>query len=109
MNSHALQAGIDALRDGFLTRVAERVMANYAIVERGGFGPMSPADRTQIAEYAHKTAGVAATFGFFDLGGAASVVEEFLTRSDADLDWADVREAIEDLLDHMERALDSAS
>lgn len=108
MNSHALQAGIEALRGGFLTRVAERVMAIDAIVERSGTGMMSDAERGQIAQHAHKTAGVAATFGFFDLGGAASVVEELLTRSDAELEWADALDAIEELLDQMERALDSA-
>lgn len=107
MTENALQAGLAGLRDGFLDRIAQRCMAIDAIVEGAGAGPMSLADRRQIAHHAHKTAGVAATFGFDDLGGSAGRVERLLTASDADLDWAEARPAIEELLDQMERALDS--
>lgn len=108
MTENAVQAGIEQLREGFLTRIAERCMAIDAIVEGAELGPVSHADRRQIAHHAHKTAGVAATFGFHDLGGSAFLVEQLLTSTDDDVDWADVRPAVEGLLDLMERALDSA-
>lgn len=106
MTEHAFQAGIEQLRDGFLTRIAQRLMAIDAIVEGAGPGPVSHSDRRQIAHHAHKTAGVAATFGFEDLGGSAGLVERLMTSTDGDLDWTDARPAVEDLLDQMERALD---
>ncbi|MCU4654303.1 Hpt domain-containing protein [Roseibacterium sp. SDUM158016] len=102
-----VNAGIAKLRDGFLDRVAERVITIDAILAAAS-GPTIPeADVRTIVHHTHKTAGVAATFGFAELGARASEVERILTSGGAEIPWQAVRPAIETLLDEMESALDS--
>lgn len=108
--SSRLQAGLKELRAGFLDRVTARCLAIEAIVAGApddADAVLSEAERKLIREQAHKTAGVAATFGFADLGAQASAVEELMSVVDPAPTWGTAGPAIEALLDEMERALDA--
>lgn len=107
--SERLRQGLQGLRDGFLERVTARCLAIEAILAAAAETDaelVAVADRAAIRGHAHKTAGVAATFGFVELGERALSVEQLLSRPDAELQWSVVRPAIEALLDEMEDALD---
>jgi HPt (histidine-containing phosphotransfer) domain-containing protein len=109
MPSDRLQQGLQALRDGFLERITARCLAIESIlaaVAEGDAELVTDADRKSIQLHAHKTAGVAATFGFSVLGDKALMVEQIMSRTEADLPWSVVRPEVEALLDEMEDALD---
>jgi len=107
--SDRLQQGLQDLRDGFLERITTRVLAMEAILAAAMEADeefMSDADRQAIQQHAHKTAGVAATFGLSVLGDKAFAVEGLVSRTEAALPWSVARPVVEDLLDEMEDALD---
>lgn len=109
MPSDRLQQGLQALREGFLERITARCLAIESILVEAAESDaelVADADREAIQQHAHKTAGVAATFGFSVLGDKALAVEKMMSRCDTDLPWSVVRPAIEALLDEMEDALD---
>lgn len=97
------------MRDGFLERITARCLAIESILAAAAADDVelvSEADRDAVQQHAHKTAGVAATFGFSVLGEKALAVEQMMARSKADLPWSVARPEIEALLDEMEDALD---
>jgi HPt (histidine-containing phosphotransfer) domain-containing protein len=109
MPSDRLQQGLQALRDGFLERITARCLAIEGILATAAESDeecMSQADCDAIQRHAHKTAGVAATFGFSVLGDRALAVEQLMSRTDCMLPWSVARPEIEALLDEMEDALD---
>ena len=63
-------------------------------------------ERDAIQQHAHKTAGVAATFGFAILGQKALSVEQLMSHTQDELPWSVARPEVEALLDEMEDALD---
>jgi GGDEF domain-containing protein len=87
MQSDRLQQGLQALRDGFPRAVTARCLAIEAY-PRGrscrvrSRNYVAEADREAIQQHAHKTAGVAATFGFSVLGEKALAVEQLMSRAD---------------------------
>lgn len=112
MKGDRLRQGLQVLRDGFLERVTTRCLAIEGIlaeVEGSDEEFVAEADREAILQHAHKTAGVAATFGFSVLGEKALAVEQLMARADDALPWSVVRPEIEALLDEMEDALDEFS
>jgi HPt (histidine-containing phosphotransfer) domain-containing protein len=112
MQSDRLQQGLQALRDGFLERVTARCLAIEAILVAAADADqelVAEDDREAIQQHAHKTAGVAATFGFSVLGDRALAVEQMMSRVDTRLPWSVVRPEIEALLDEMEDALDECA
>jgi HPt (histidine-containing phosphotransfer) domain-containing protein len=109
MPSDSLQQGLQALRDGFLERVTARCLAIEGILAAAAECDqelVADDDRDAIQQHAHKTAGVAATFGFSVLGDRALAVEQLMSRTDCMLPWSVARPEIEALLDEMEDALD---
>ena len=112
MKGDRLREGLQALRDGFLERVTTRCLAIEGILaelDHSDEGFVAEADREAIQQHAHKTAGVAATFGFSVLGEKALAVEQLMARADGTLPWSVARPDIEALLDEMEDALDEFS
>ncbi len=112
MPSDRLQQGLQALRDGFLERIIARCLAIECILAAAAESDaelVAGPDRESIQQHAHKTAGVAATFGFFVLGDKALAVEQMMSRTNADLPWSEVRPEIEEFLDEMEAALDDSA
>jgi HPt (histidine-containing phosphotransfer) domain-containing protein len=110
--SNVLQQGLEALRDGFLERITARCLAIEGILADAAENDedtMSEAARDAIHRHAHKTAGVAATFGFSLLGEKALAVEQLMSRTKAPPPWSVARPEIEDLLDEMEDALDECA
>jgi len=110
--SHRLQQGLQALRDGFLERITARCLAIEGILADAAESDeacMSRTDRDAIQRHAHKTAGVAATFGFETLGERAMAVEQLMSRADDPPPWSVARPEIETLLDEMEDALDECA
>src|SRR6056297_446047 len=99
-----LREGLQALRDGCLA--IEGILAE---LDNSDEGFVAEADREAIQQHAHKTAGVAATFGFSVLGEKALAVEQLMARADGTLPWSVARPDIEALLDEMEDALDEFS
>ena len=101
--------GLAQLREGFLDRVAERCMAIDAIVSAETGSDMAEANRRIIAHHAHKTAGVAATFGFPRLGALALETEAAMTGTGPASEWRKARGVVERFLDEMERVLDATT
>lgn len=104
-DSEMIASVVGGVRERFLERLGDRCLEietlMLAIDEQG-------LQQRLIAGRAHKTAGVAPTLGFEDLGKVALDVEGRLSKPlDAD-GWADCRQRIETLLDEMELALDTA-
>jgi HPt (histidine-containing phosphotransfer) domain-containing protein len=97
--------GLAKLREGFLDRVAERCMAIDAILSAAADGTPSDEDRHVIGHHAHKTAGVAATFGYPRLGALALATEQAVRGADAK-PWSEARRVVEAFLDEMESVLD---
>jgi HPt (histidine-containing phosphotransfer) domain-containing protein len=87
MPSTVLQQGLQALRDGFLERITARCLAIEGILadaaENDEDTMSQEAARDAIHRHAHKTAGVAATFGFSLLGEKALAVEQLMSRTKA--------------------------
>jgi HPt (histidine-containing phosphotransfer) domain-containing protein len=107
--SERLQQGLQALREGFLERITARCLAIESIlaaVEKNDTEYVAEADRAAIQQHAHKTAGVAGTFGFATLGEKALAVEQLMTRTRPPIPWSVARPEVEALLDEMEDALD---
>lgn len=107
-NSEMIASVVGGVRERFLERLGDRCLEietlMLAIDEQG----LQQRLIDEIAGRAHKTAGVAPTLGFEDLGKVALDVEGRLSKPlDAD-GWADCRQRIETLLDEMELALDMA-
>jgi HPt (histidine-containing phosphotransfer) domain-containing protein len=102
-----LKAGLHELRGGFLDRVAERCLEIEAIIATAAIGGLGEEDCRLIAHHAHKTCGVAATFGYAELGERAQAVETMLTGLSGPPDWQEVHPVIEALLDEMENVLDA--
>lgn len=101
-----IRAGLHDLRGGFLDRVAQRCLEIEAILATAGTGKPSPGECRVIVHHAHKTSGVAATFGYPELGDRAQQVEGLFNGLDGPPDWTVARAVIEAMLDEMENALD---
>jgi HPt (histidine-containing phosphotransfer) domain-containing protein len=109
MPSDRLQQGLQALREGFLERVTARCLEIESIlvaVVEDDSEYVADADRNAILQHAHKTAGVAGTFGFSTLGEKALAVEQLMSRTSSPILWSVARPEVEALLDEMEDALD---
>jgi len=97
---------LEDLRQTFLTRLAQKGQdMHQRLIEISKDGP-TPESRCSIARNAHQTAGVAASFGYRELGELALQVEaawtvEFSTET---LDSANLM--TEDYLDMVEATLD---
>ena len=97
-------------REQFLQTVFQRVIdieAVLASIEQQG--PNANALQF-IRQQAHKTAGVAGTFGLKEVGDHAADVDRsiglLMSSRRADTNWRDVRSKIDAMLDAMECALD---
>jgi HPt (histidine-containing phosphotransfer) domain-containing protein len=101
-----MQASIEQLRKGFLDRVADRCMAIECILAEASDTRPTEAERLEIAQHAHKTVGVAATFGYAALGTRALEVERLMSAQGPVPSWAAARPIVDALLDEMERVLD---
>ncbi|WP_262876227.1 Hpt domain-containing protein [Roseicyclus sediminis] len=104
-----MQAGLADLRTGFLDRVADRCLEIEGIMAAAEGDELTTSERETVALHAHKTAGVAATFGFSRLGERALDVERLMTQTGDAPSWEVVRPVIEALLDEMERVLDETA
>jgi HPt (histidine-containing phosphotransfer) domain-containing protein len=101
-----MQSGIEELRAGFLDRIADRCMAIECIIAGAEGIVPTEEERDEISRHAHKTVGVAATFGYAALGARAMEVERLMSPGGRVRTWAMARPIIEGLLDEMERVLD---
>ncbi len=101
-----LKAGIHDLRAGFLDRVAERCMDIESILAEAQDRGLTAEDCRAIVHHAHKTTGVASTFGYSELGERARAVESLLSGLDGPPEWDRAQPVIEALLDEMETVLD---
>jgi HPt (histidine-containing phosphotransfer) domain-containing protein len=101
-----MKAGLEDLRAGFLERVADRCLAIEGIVASAEGPRPTEAERRAIAHSAHKTAGVAATFGYGALGARALEVERLMSDPVRWPSWDAARPILDALLDEMERVLD---
>lgn len=101
------QIDLEGLRGKFLDRITERCLAIECIVVGAEGTHPTEVERAQIAHYAHKTVGVAATFGYGTLGERARDVERIMSPNDVP-DWSTARPVINAMLQEMERILDDA-
>lgn len=101
-----LKAGIHDLRAGFLDRVAQRCLEIESVVSEAEKHGLSAEDCRLIVHHAHKTTGVASTFGYAELGERARAVESLLSGLDGPPDWGTAQPVVEALLDEMENVLD---
>jgi HPt (histidine-containing phosphotransfer) domain-containing protein len=106
--SKRMTAGIEDLRAGFLERVADRCLMIEGIVASAKTSCPTEDERKAIAQCAHKTAGVAATFGYGALGARALEVERMMSDPVLWPTWDSVSPILDALLDEMERVLDEA-
>ncbi|MGP1357946.1 Hpt domain-containing protein [Roseicyclus sp.] len=106
--SKRMTAGIEDLRAGFLERVADRCLMIEGIIASAESARPTEDERKAIAQCAHKTAGVAATFGYGALGARALEVERMMSDPVRWPSWDAVRPMLDTLLDEMERVLDEA-
>ncbi len=106
------QAGDDPLapiRRSFLSHLADRCLAIDAILERDDGRGISGEERDLIIHHAHKTAGIAASLGFGDLGRLAGAVESawlHLPSGGVDATPETVLDVTRRFLDEIERVLD---
>ncbi|MDG4649226.1 Hpt domain-containing protein [Roseibacterium sp. SDUM158017] len=100
-----MKAGLEDLRAGFLERVADRCMTIECILAGAESICPTEAERAEIAQHAHKTVGVAATFGYAALGARALEVERLMSPGRTP-SWDASRPIIDAFLDEMERVLD---
>lgn len=102
-----VQKKLADLKAGFVDRLMERCLEVDTLLQLIDRDGVTQRIREEIAQRAHKTAGVAKTFGFPELGDQARRVEQMWT-TEFDLEnLADCRNATEHLLDLMEQVMDS--
>lgn len=106
-DSQEMDDPLAPIRRSFLGRLAERCLAIDAILERGGGRGIDRDEREIIIHHAHRTAGLAASLGFGELGRLASAVELAWTRANpGDADAGAALEATLRFLDEIEQVLD---
>ena len=102
----AAVAVLDSVRERFLDRLGDRCLEietlMLAVDERGP----EPRLIKEIAMRAHKTAGIAPTLGFKELGDLALKVETLLGKPINAEGWSACRPMVEELLDQIEAVLD---
>lgn len=103
-----IEATLSDVRDRFLDRLGERCLEietlMLAVDQQGPKKELIEA----IAMRAHKTAGIAPTLGFDELGEDALRLESRLSQGvDAEA-WPACRQLVDSLLDQMEAAMDQA-
>ncbi len=105
-DSIRMRAGLEDLRAGFVERVGERCLAIENILAQAEGDRPTEAERHEIERHAHKTVGVAATFGYAALGARALEVERLLGPG-RNPTWKAARPILDSFLDEMERILDA--
>ncbi len=105
--TYEIDAQLEHMRQAFLTRLAEKGLHMHEhLIRISRHGP-SPELRGAIARNAHQTAGVAASFGYGELGALARLVETAWTE-EFSLENLDLANAVtEDYLDAVEATLDA--
>lgn len=106
------QGGHDPLasiRHSFLSHLADRCPAIDAILERDDGRGITAEERDLIIHHTHKTAGIAASLGYEDLGRLAGDVESawvHMPSGHVDVTPDPVLEVTRRFLDEIERVLD---
>lgn len=110
MDSSSTAAQVDRnlreLRDGFLERLSERCLEIETLLQMIARDGALDHLRVEIAQRAHKTAGVAPTFGFEQLGALAGTVEALWTSNFRPEAIEECVATTEAFLDEIERVLD---
>ncbi|NKX43762.1 Hpt domain-containing protein [Roseicyclus persicicus] len=102
-----LAAHLDRIRRSFLDRLGDRVLEIDAILQAMDRDGPRPELREAIVHRAHKTAGVAPSLGFDELGTLARAVEEGWGFGYGRLGDTEAARRTGAMLDEMERLLDA--
>lgn len=104
-----LPQALQAAHQVFITLTIDRILRIKVLAQAVRKGDDAPSALTEIAQIAHKIAGVAATLGYPEVGDKARALEQKLKADIASGDplrhWSSTAPQIEALLDDLEAIL----